>query len=858
MLEFKLNWFQQVITTILWVEKFILDLNNETVVNFYVNHVIERFNDSVPTNYDPKLVYKIIFSYNESDLAGFSSFSYKESRNQNTLNNKIVVGNLNDNLALPYNTAYLGWGNIIPSSDSEYVLKDIDFSDKISEIKVKHSGNVSHNSTTLYIYFKDTSKESVVVKDILQQSGLVKRVISTDNNIGFIFYFNPKTENTTFQVDMNPLPKVYTKDDKGNNILSLRQNIIHKALNYDDRIKKAAEKNRDFDIPNFKAITLDIETFLDNTKTRLEGQDHNIMCVCFFDGLNSKSFYINDYNSSFDLLDDCFNNLIKLDYNKYNIYIHNGSKFDLNFLVNYLLERKDIRLEPIYKDNKFLSLDILYTVVVNGKHKDCKLSIKDSILLLLSSLDKLGKTFNVEVQKDVFPYSFPDSNNLDYSGSVPSYNYFDSKKVSMTVYEEYVSRFVDIGWNLKNETINYCLKDCVSLYQIMNKFKLLIDSKFRVNMQTCPTITSLAFKIFKANYYNSFNTPIPEFPRDIFEDLNTAFYGGHVDMYIPQGPNSSYNEIIEKYNSLEDKSSENVKKVFDTIKHYDINSLYPSSMKKFMYPTELICKFIGDITENPEFSSLYESKIGIYKVKITAPDIKNPIMPIKIKGRCIFGTGEWIGWYFSAEIKNAEKFGYKIQILGGYVFESKMIFDKYITALSQIKESSDSKSAMYLISKILMNSLFGRLGMNPFLGESYFITKECYEEKITKKSINPDEIVDCKEFGKHYLITNPNKERFGLQGNVAISLAITSYSRVVMSEVKNIPDVKIYYSDTDSIFTDVYLPSKLVDPKKLGFWKLENEYIHCILLGPKTYGCLDLSGVLKSFIESVQSYHDAV
>ena len=44
----------------------------------------------------------------------------------------------------------------------------------------------------------------------------------------------------------------------------------------------------------------------------------------------------------------------------------------------------------------------------------------------------------------------------------------------------------------------------------------------------------------------------------------------------------------------------------------------------------------------------------------------------------------------------------------------------------------------------------------------------------------------------------------------------------------------VYYSDTDSIYIEDYLPEELVDSKKLGMWKLEDEYIYAVFIGPKT------------------------
>ena len=123
-----------------------------------------------------------------------------------------------------------------------------------------------------------------------------------------------------------------------------------------------------------------------------------------------------------------------------------------------------------YKDGKFLNLKI------NFKDEDkntCQVSIKDSYLLLTSSLAKLAKQFNQE-DKGMFPYSFPKSNNLKYYGAVPDYKYF--KHVSLERYNEYKSSFLD-NWSLKTEALEYCASDCILLYNVLKEFSLIILTK---------------------------------------------------------------------------------------------------------------------------------------------------------------------------------------------------------------------------------------------------------------------------------------------------------------------------------------------------------------------------------------------
>ena len=160
------------------------------------------------------------------------------------------------------------------------------------------------------------------------------------------------------------------------------------------------------------------------------------------------------------------------------------------------------------------------------------------------------------------------------------------------------------------------------------------------------------------------------------------------------------------------------------------------------------------------------------------------------------------GSFFSEEIKNAEKYGYEFEILGGYVFESKDLFSDYISELNQIKTESSKDSAMYMIGKILMNSLFGRMGMNPFLGSSKFKLKNEYAKLLEKGDIKLDRIEDEVDYGNNVLVTmtSGSDKELGLEGNVSVAIAITAYSRALMSDVKNLPGVKLYYTDTDSIF----------------------------------------------------------
>jgi len=77
--------------------------------------------------------------------------------------------------------------------------------------------------------------------------------------------------------------------------------------------------------------------------------------------------------------------------------------------------------------------------------------------------------------------------------------------------------------------------------------------------------------------------------------------------------------------------------------------------------------------------------------------------------------------------------------------------------------------------------------------------------------------------------------------NVAIASTVTSEARVFMSFLKNNPEFKLYYSDTDSGFINKPLPDHLIG-SALGLFKLENVISKAVFLAPKLYALITVIG----------------
>ena len=532
---------------------------------------------------------------------------------------------------------------------------------------------------------------------------------------------------------------------------------------------------------NNKFMTMDIETRLIN----------NVITpysICFFDGFKNISFYDTDYIDSKDMLFNAISFIMKRKYHGYKIYVHNLSNFDGIFILKILASIPDSNLKPIIKDGKMIELKLSFSKY--------NISFRDSFLMLPSSLKNLAIQFKVE-NKGIFPYSFVNDVDLNYIGNVPEFKHFNN--ITIDEYNNYLNSFKNIQWNLKDETIKYCLQDCKTLYQIIAKFNNLIFDKYSLNIHNFPTLPSLAFGIYRAKYLNDHKIPL--ITGQIFKDIREGYSGGATDVYKPFGNN---------------------------IFRYDVNSLYPYIMKSMSMPVGNITFFDGDITK------INKNAFGFFNVEIIAPDnLNHPILQTRVDTgnglRTVAPLGKWKDMIFSEEMNNAIKYGYKFNILSGYLFEQANIFSEYIEDLYEIKKSHNKDEPMYLISKLLMNSLYGRFGMDYMLYTHNIIEDNELYNLIDNYSIN--EIIpldDNKSLVsylddnniKNVLLSNESKSNI----SISIAAAITAGARIHMSQFKNNPNYNLYYSDTDSIDIDKPLPDYYVG-KELGDMKLYSNII---------------------------------
>jgi hypothetical protein len=599
--------------------------------------------------------------------------------------------------------------------------------------------------------------------------------------------------------------------------------------------KKDIPKNNQ---PSNKFITMDLETILINNT-------HIPYLLCWYDGKKSYNYFNNNPkgmdDSLLDMISHAMKDINRKKYKGYRIYLHNFAKFDGYFLLKYLAMIGDCK--PTIHKGRIISTKF------SLKNSPYEITFMDSMLLLPSSLRDLGSSFglNKEDCKSLFPILL---NNINYKGLVPDFKYF-SPKIKIEEYKKYKEFYNNKIWNFKEESVKYCKLDCISLFQILNKFNLLIFNHFKINITKYPTLSSLAFQIFRTHFlvkeedipkieksknYKTIYSKIHMLSGKIAENIRLGYTGGAVDMYIPKF-------LPELYFPKKKKK----------IYAYDVNSLYPYSMKNNLYPIGNPTYFEGDI------SKVETDAFGFFYCKITAPkDLKHPILQTHVKTknglRTIAALGTWKGMYFSEELYNSRRNGYEFEVLWGYTFKKGYIFKEYVDNLYSLRLTYPKEDPMNLISKLLLNSLYGRFGMNDLFTYSDIISKEDYP-KFEEMPGHKESIQDLIDLGPNYLVQlkNPRVEQktaldngFETHNvNIAIASAVTAYARIHMSQFKNNPNFpNLYYTDTDSLYFDGPLPDKYVSLTTLGALKLVGVYDKAVFLAPKVYA-------LKNSLEEI-------
>lgn len=469
------------------------------------------------------------------------------------------------------------------------------------------------------------------------------------------------------------------------------------------------------------------------------------------------------------IIGNCIEDFIKWCANKKQnpvLYFHN-LKFDSEYIISYLLnngykvikdkkERESQTFTTVITDmGQFYALEIYFEV---NKKKVNKVTIYDSLKLINKSVEQIAIDFNLPINKL----------HLDYNRIRPK------------------------GYELQDYEIRYIKHDVMIM-------ALALESLFDEGL-TKMTIGSNAL----ANYTKQtkyFKTYFPTLPIEIDRDIRQSYKGGF-----------TYLNPVHK------------EEILHNIMVLDVNSLYPSVMVDSVLPHGTPVPFKGKYTED-KFYPLYVQQLSCsFELK------ENMIPTIQIKNSLQFLPNEYIessdGEVITLTLTNVdlELFfkHYNVKVYeyhGGFKFMGvKGLFTSYINYWTnvKIKSKKDGNKSLYAISKLMLNSLYGKFGTNPYVRSKYPYLDE---EGVVRYACYPVE--------EHKSIYIP------------VASFITSYARrktITTSQLIKDYTINKYgkdyyiYSDTDSIHLKKLPEETLrqfveIDDFELGKWKIESDNI---------------------------------
>lgn len=464
------------------------------------------------------------------------------------------------------------------------------------------------------------------------------------------------------------------------------------------------------------------------------------------------------------------------------VFFHN-LKFDSQFIIYWLfhhgfehVDQKDRKSKTFTTliSNKGLYYAMEVVFYLNGKNVK-KVTFQDSLKLIPLSVDAIAKSFHLPIQKL----------KIDYA----SHNYLPEGAPLTLEEKEYIKHDVQIvahaidyfhSQGLDKMTIGACA---------LEEYKKLIKKK---------------------NFATWFPTP------KFHDDVKQSYRGG-------------FTYLNPKFAS----------KMVGKGLVLDVNSLYPSCMAENYLPFGTPIYFEGQYQED----KLYPLYTQMFKCQFEIKPGKIPT--IQIKKSLFFSGNEYLTssnneiiplCLNSVDLKLFfEQYDvYNLEYLSGWKFKAtKGLFTEYIDKWSgnKIQAKKDGNHGLYLISKLFLNSLYGKFGT-----DTKVISKIPYLDKDT-------DVV-------HYYDSKPSEKK-GVY--VAMASFITSYARLkTITAAQKITDdynqgkskAQFVYADTDSLH--VFLNGEDektflencgldIDSTKLGAWDHEGSFNKGKFLRQKCY-----------------------
>lgn len=316
-------------------------------------------------------------------------------------------------------------------------------------------------------------------------------------------------------------------------------------------------------------------------------------------------------------------------------------------------------------------------------------------------------------------------------------------------------------------SVEYCRRDTEIVFRYVEE---MLKRYAALGLVVKATLPSMALQLFKQFWPQPFD-PLPLHTKNWLRD---GYHGGRVEVY-------RFGEIR------------------DGIRHYDINSLYPSVMVEQHFPDTTEYRW----TYRPDF--LQE---GMAHVTVRLPAWEHPCLPFLYAGEIVYPYGRLTGTWTYPEIRQAMLDGGTVEKVHLAIEFGKTVrpFPAYVNYCYKEKESATNPIDR-AFWKLMLNALYGKFGQKPGLVMIY------QDRQFVLETDAP-------------------------HANVIWSAYVTAYARLkLLRHLRACSDV--FYTDTDSLFTR----DRLLTGDALGDLRHVGTYRRVEFVGNKIY---TLDGTAKA------------
>lgn len=522
--------------------------------------------------------------------------------------------------------------------------------------------------------------------------------------------------------------------------------------------------------------------------------DVNDCRVWAFSLCNIENYEIFEYGTS---IEEFFEWLELHDKENLKIWYHN-LKFDGFYLTSYLMnegytwisspkERRDKTFSTLITDmGQYYSITVFFRV--HGHHTQ-KVTFYDSLKIFPNfSVERVAQGFNLPIHKL----------KIDYK------------------------KYRPIGYVLTQQEIDYIRNDV----EIMARALKIMFEQGHNKM----TIASDAMSDYKSRI-RGFRKKFPLLPKEVDADIRKSYRGGFT--YVNDVHKG---KIVGKGITL------------------DVNSLYPSIMRYELMPYGEPIFYEGKYKDDVVYSLYVQALSCSFDIK------PNKIPSIQLKNHMSFIPNEYVKSSHGEVVDlvltkpDLELFFEQYNVhnltwLGGWMFKGAYgLFDDYIDYWieQKIKAGKEGNAPMRQISKLLLNSLYGRFGISgnskqkvPYIAPDGVI-RFVIEEQDDRKT--------CFIPVASYVTS------LGRCKTIRSSQAIRDYT------LQKYGEDRYFYSDTDSIHAnlsseDLEALKALIhiDDYKLGYWAKEAEFDRALYIRQKCY-IEEIDGKVEATVAGLPKY----